>query len=275
MPSKILLIPFLLLLGLTIYLTVDYGDEYAPYIILPAVICVAIFIMGPQIDWFWFERYPPKLDPLEKKLLDKKVAIYPRLSLEQKKTFRSRVALFNYSKSYQEMAMPKVPEDVKIMMAISAAQLTIGLDDFLLENYEKVIVYPHKFPSPQYPDNWHISETFEEDGVMMFVAQNLMHGFINPSSYFNCALYELAKVVCKEQQLPELKSLEKVSIDELAAINNSNEEDLKEYIGLPELDSRALAMVQFIEFPTRLKAKHPDLFEEIRSVLNYNKEWLT
>lgn len=275
MPSKILLIPFLLLLGLTIYLTVDYGDEYAPYIILPAVICVAIFIMGPQIDWFWFERYPPKLDPLEKKLLDKKVAIYPRLSLEQKKTFRSRVALFNYSKSYQEMAMPKVPEDVKIMMAISAAQLTIGLDDFLLENYEKVIVYPHKFPSPQYPDNWHISETFEEDGVMMFVAQNLMHGFINPSSYFNCALYELAKVVCKEQQLPELKSLEKVSIDELAAINNSNEEDLKEYIGLPELDSRALAMVQFIEFPTRLKSKHPDLFEEIRSVLNYNKEWLT
>ena len=275
MPSKILLIPFLLLLGLTIYLTVDFGDEYAPYIILPAVICVAIFIMGPQIDWFWFERYPPKLDPLEKKLLDKKVAIYPRLSLEQKKTFRSRVALFNYSKSYQEMAMPKVPEDVKIMMAISAAQLTIGLDDFLLENYEKVIVYPHKFPSPQYPDNWHISETFEEDGVMMFVAQNLMHGFINPSSYFNCALYELAKVVCKEQQLPELKSLEKVSIDELAAINNSNEEDLKEYIGLPELDSRALAMVQFIEFPTRLKSKHPDLFEEIRSVLNYNKEWLT
>ena len=173
------------------------------------------------------------------------------------------------------MAMPKVPEDVKIMMAISAAQLTIGLDDFLLENYEKVIVYPHKFPSPQYPDNWHISETFEEDGVMMFVAQNLMHGFINPSSYFNCALYELAKVVCKEQQLPELKTLEKVSINELAAINNSNEEDLKEYIGLPELDSRALAMVQFIEFPTRLKAKHPELFEEIRSVLNYNKEWLT
>ena len=171
--------------------------------------------------------------------------------------------------------MPKVPEDVKIMLAISAVQLTIGLDEYLLEKYEKVIVYPHKFPSPQYPDNWHISETFEEDGVLMFVAQNLMHGFINPSAYFNCALYELAKVVKKDLQLPEIKSLEEISIDDLAQINNSNEKDLKEYMGLPEIDSAALAMVQFIEFPQRLRTKHKELFEDLRLILNYEEVWLS
>lgn len=230
--------------------------------------------MAPQIDWYWFEKNPPKLDPMEKKLLVKKVKIFQNLSIEEKKRLESRVALFNFSKSYQEMAMPNVPEDLKIMTAITACQLTLGFEEYLLESYEKVIVYPHPFPSPQYPENFHICESFEEDGVMLFEVKNFLHGFIKPNQYFNIALYEISRVVNRELKLSALSSLSTLSIDNLMALSGTNEEDLKKYIGLPELDAKAIAMVQFMENPARMHKVYPALFEEIQSMLNYKKEWL-
>lgn len=272
--SKILLIPLLILAGIAAYLTFQVDEDYAVWLIPPILTGAIVFIMGPQIDWFWFQRNPPKLDPLEKKLLLKKVKLYPNLSLEEKQTLESRVALFNFSKSYEEMAMPEVPEDLKIMMAISACQLTLGFEDYLLEKYEKVIIYPHPFPSPQYPEHMHISESFEEDGVFLFEIKNFLHGFIKPGQYFNIALYELAKVVDRELKLGEISALNTVSNDDLLAISGTNEEALKQYIGLPEIDSKALAMVQFIENPSRMSTMQNELFSQIKQTLNYKDEWL-
>ena len=273
MPSRILLIPILLLLGLAAYFTFMVDEDYAIYMLAPIIIGAVVFIMSPQIDWYWFEKNPPKLDPMEKKLLIKKVKIFQNLSVEEKKRLESRVALFNFSKSYQEMAMPNVPEDLKIMTAITACQLTLGFEEYLLESYEKVIVYPHPFPSPQYPENFHICESFEEDGVLLFEVKNFLHGFIKPKQYFNIALYEISRVVNRELELKELPSLSTLILNDLLALSGTNEEDLKKYIGLPELDSKAIAVVQFIENPARMHKTYPALFEEIQSMLNYKKEW--
>lgn len=273
MPSRILLLPILLLLGLAAYFTFMVDEDYSIWMIPPFVIGAVVYIMSPQIDWYWFQKNPPKLDPLEKKLLTKKVKIFQNLSLEEKNRLESRIALFNFSKSYQEMAMPNVPEDLKIMLAITASQLTIGFEEYLLERYEKVIVYPHPFPSPQYPEHMHICESFEEDGVILFEVKNFLHGFIKPAQYFNIALYEMSRIVDRELNLQEITSLNTLTINDLLSLSGTNEEDLKKYIGLPKLDAKAIALVQFIENPKRLSNRYPTLFKEIQALLNYKDDW--
>ena len=275
MPSKILFIPVLLILGLVAYFTFWVDEAYAIWMLPPIIIGAVIFILGPQIDWYWFEKYPPKLDESEKKLLLKKVKIFHNLSSEEKQKLESRVALFNFSKEYQEMAMPSVPEDLKIMLAISSCQLTLGFEEYLIERYEKVIIYPHPFPSPQHPEDFHICESFEEDGVLLFEVKNFLHGFVNPVQYFNIGLYEMARVINKELNLKNLSSLEGISMDELLALSHTNEEALKKYIGLPELDKKAVAMVLFIESPAKMRSNQAELFEEIKNMLNYKEDWFT
>ncbi len=274
MPSKILLIPILLLLGLTAYATIMIDEDYALWLIGPVILAAAVFIMGPQIDWFWYQKHPPKLDLLEKKLLIKKVRFYPTLPTELKEKLEHRVALFNFSKNYKGMSIPSVPEDVKIMMAISASTLTLGFEDYLLEKYEQVILYQHPFPSPQYPDQLHISEIYDEDGVFLFSIQPLMYGFVNPKQYFNIALYELARVVNQELSTGEIKALQSYSLDDILAISGTNQTDLEKYMGLNEIDIKAVAIVQLMEFPKAVKQYAPKLFNELCAHLNYEPAWL-
>jgi hypothetical protein len=274
MPSKILLIPILLLLGLTAYATIMIDEDYALWLIGPVILAAAVFIMGPQIDWYWFQKHPPKLDLLEKKLLLKKVRFYPTLPTALKEKLEHRVALFNFSKIYTGMSIPSVPEDVKIMMAISASTLTLGFEDYLLEKYEQVILYQHPFPSPQYPDQLHISEIHEEDGVFLFSIQPLMYGFVNPKQYFNIALYELARVVNQELSTGEIKALKPYSLDDILAISGTNQTDLEKYMGLNEIDLKAVALVQLMEFPNAVKQFSPELFNALCAHLNYNTAWL-
>jgi ribosomal 30S subunit maturation factor RimM len=110
--------------------------------------------------------------------------------------------------------------------------------------------------------------------VFLFEIKNFLHGFIKPGQYFNIALYELAKVVDRELKLGEISALNTVSNDDLLAISGTNEKALKQYIGLPEIDSKALAMVQFIENPSRMSKMQNELFSQIKQTLNYKDEWL-
>lgn len=53
--------------------------------------------------------------------------------------------------------------------------------------------YPHPFITPN--QDWiHISETYEEDSVMIYSAKHLQAAYANSKLYFNPALYEWSKV---------------------------------------------------------------------------------
>ncbi|MEZ4893439.1 MAG: hypothetical protein R2778_10550 [Saprospiraceae bacterium] len=85
-----------------------------------------------------------------------------------------------------------LPHDIELVLAAQAVTLNFHKEQILFPAFEKVIVYPKPFPSPEHPYP-HSSELYEPDGCLIFSAENLMRAFFNPGKLYQVGLHEYAK----------------------------------------------------------------------------------
>ena len=268
MLARILLIPFFVIALIFLYLTLEVDENYAVYIIIPVVLGAMIWVLSPQINWWWYKRNPPQLDPSIIQLLERHHPYYQQLFYEDKKKFQERVALFIIANDFTDPRGESVPEDIKGMIAASAVILKFGFEDLLYKDFEKVIVYPKPFPSPQYPRSFHASEIFAEDGVTLFSAQQVGEAFFNPKKYFDLPLYEYAKVFILTQNEHTFQPISESQIPALEAISGLSMTSISQYINLPikHLDARAISIHHFFHFPDAFKNALPNLFNLYTSI---------
>ncbi len=271
MPTRILAAPFLIILVVMFYLSFTIDESYSVFIISTSVILVLLYIFSPQIDWWWYLRYPPELDESFRQLLRQQHPFYMQLSPEHKLKFRQRVALYRLAKDFMSQGMEEVPEDLKFFTAVSGVHLTFGWDDYLLPKFEKIIIYPHPFPSPQYPEQFHASEVFEEDGVILFSAQHLVKGVLEPQRHFPVGLYELSKVMILSYPEKSWPKLSDDSWERLEQISGVSREALVQYINLKDIEPLPVSMVYFLSFPEAFLQEWPELYRQLNSILrSYN-----
>ena len=266
MLSKYLQIPFALGALAFLYIAWEVRSSYAIYIV-PFVIALAvIYVFSPQIDWWWFQHRPPELPAPLRHLVNTRFPFYQNLSADDKTRFRNRMALYMHANEFMPQAVESVPVDVKGVIAASVVQLTFGLDDYLLNKFEVIIVYPHPFPSPQFPEKWHASEIFEEDGVIMFSAEQLMAAFLQPDRFFNIGLYEYARVFRRCYPGVFFPVLGENGWESLQRISGFAKDFIEKWIGLPEPDAVAVAVAHFFVFPEKFKAVLPEVYEALTKI---------
>ena len=265
MITRWLSIPLAIIAAYGLYDTWKTGDNNLAYL-LPAVLLLAIiWVMGPQINFWWSQRNTPKLEPPAVKFLEQYSTFYQSLTEEQQQTFRDRVVLIRMAKDFKSQAKDDMPEEVRIAFSASLAQLTFGQEDFLLPQYETVVIYPAPFPSPAYPKDFHASETFDEDGVFLFAAQQFLNGFTNPRSYYQICLHELAvgyTRVTSDRPWPE------VSEDlwpQLTQISGFSREQIEQWINRPDVELLAVAIVHYLVFPKAFLEQLPELYGQLRA----------
>ena len=261
MPSRILAFPFVIGALVFLYLTWEKSESYAVFIVPFVVIGAIIYVFSPQINWWWYSRRPPELDPPIRQLLQKRNAFYQKLSPEKKKVFRNRMALFMIGNDYMAQVVESVPEDVKAVVAANAVQLTFGMENFLFPKFEKIVIYPKPFPSPQYPRKFHASEIFEEDGVVLFSAEQLMKSFVQPTRFYNIGLHEYAKVFrasYPEQVFPDLGEDIWQSLE---AISGFSQEFITKWINLEVISPGPVSIAHFFVFPEKFKSVLPEIYD--------------
>lgn len=267
MLSKIISIPFIIAAAVFLYLTWEISDRYALYIV-PFVISLAvIYILSPQIDWWWYQRYPPKLDAKVQQLFEKLLPFYKNLSPVAKERFRDRVALFMEGNDFIAKGTDTVPEDIKAVIAANAVWLTCGKKDYLFPKFEQVVIYPSPFPSPIYKV-WHTSELYEEDGVLLFSAEHLMKSFLQPTKFFNIGLYEYARAFMLTYPNEKYPSLGADIWEQLERVSGFSKKFILAWIGLEEkdVDVQAVSMVCFFVQPQRFVAALPELAETYQGI---------
>ncbi|MCB0704376.1 MAG: zinc-dependent peptidase [Saprospiraceae bacterium] len=264
--SRIISAPFLVLAIGFLYLTWDVNPSYAFYIIPCVIILAVIYIMSPQIEWWWAKRNPPELDDQARLLIHKHSGFYKRLSAEDKTYFRRRLVYFLMNKEFMPQAFELVPEDIKIMIAAAAVQVTFGQVDFVLEPFDKIVVYPEAFPSPQYPRHRHSSETFAEDGVILVSARHVAHGFMDPQKYYPSAIHEYAHVFMIKYPALEYPELPANSWEAITQISGFSKEKLLEWIGLPQVDPYLVMLTCFFSYPEKFESTLPDLYQSLVSL---------
>lgn len=258
---------------------INHDGSWAKWGVVPFIILAAAYVMSPQVNWWWYKRNPPEMNPKIQRLLEDYFAYYQKLSPELKKLFRERTTLYVLGNDFIRPVHPEdpnananrhnVPEDLKAAVAALAVQVSFGKKAFLTGKFENIIIYPHPFPTPQYGDTaFHTSEIYEPDGVILLASDILMAGFNSPQNYFSIGLYEFGrifKMMYPSVSYPVLNEntwwdLEKISGKSRAAIEST--------IGLTEVDLWGVAVYHFFTFPERFQKIMPDLYQLMTNIFN-------
>jgi hypothetical protein len=266
-PWRLIAAPFLL--G-SFYFFYKFFDDhsYAYYLTGCVVILAALYVLSPQVNWFFYKRRPPKLPEPIVRLFIQNIPFFRNLSNDNKKKFCDRVSLYMIASDFMPKVFEKVPEDVKAAAAACAVRVSFGKPDFLFPNFEHIIVYPKSFPSPQYPRNIHPSEIYDHDGVIMFSAEHLMHGIIQPQRFFNVGMHEYAKVFMESYPTEDWPELDESYWPKLEQVSGFGKEAIFKYMNLDDITPLAVSIVFFFDFPQKFKAVLPELYGQYATIFN-------
>ncbi|MEM9527803.1 MAG: hypothetical protein AAGA31_14405, partial [Bacteroidota bacterium] len=159
--------------------------------------------------------------------------------------FRRRTFLLKEATDIEGKAIEHFPEDVKVMVAASAATITFHREEFLLKGFEKVIFYRHFFPSPEF-EVLHSSELYPKDGAIIWTLNVFLRSCIEPKKYLHLGLYEYGRALMYlDQGLRSKLETLALNYSAITQITSFPEEKLKEFIGLEELDLAAITLVLY------------------------------
>lgn len=254
------------LIALGLILTWTTGDTHSALIIFPLMAAAGIYTLSPQIMWWHWMRNPPDLPTQLAPLLDR-FDLYRRLDLAGKREFRRRTFLLREATHFHGQAIEEIPPDIKIMAAASAATVGFHREEFLVGDFENIVLYRHYFPTPDH-EVLHCSELHEPDGAIIWTLNVFLRSCIEPRKYLHLGLYEYGRAVLLLE--PELRAaLGNSALDyqQVECISGFSETALKEYIGLEELDLTAISLVLYFTHAEEMKALQPKAFGSFQEEL--------
>lgn len=270
MPSKILAIPLVIVAIWNTYRSMATEEVHALGIIIPVILLGIVFVLSPQVNWWWYSRFRPDLAVGLARMLSVSGGPYRSWTPEEQEDFRKKTALFRMNISFKGAAFDdQIPEDVQVVVAACAVLLTRKLDEFLLSMFQVVVINPLPFLSPQYPEKAHISESYEEDKVLLFSLQHLMHGFMEPQRYYNIGLHEWARVLAWSYPQYPWPALGEDTWNQLPQISGISRNDLLNYINRPDVELLPAVIVHYVHYPERFRAILPEEAKQLREILGY------
>lgn len=255
---RILAAPFVLGLLVLLYFSWEVDSSHAKWIAIPVIALVALYILSPQINWWWSKKHPPALAAPIVQLI-KQNKWFTQLTPEIQKKFLHRLGRYMIGVDFKPMGEFTIPEDIKAICASCAVQVSFKHEDFIMAPFEHIVIYNHGFPSPQYPRQRHHSEIYEPDGVIMFSAPHLLKGYLEPEHYLNLGLYEYIRVFI-ETNISMAEKKPKISDEDIKSISNYDVEAFKKQLGLRVIDKVALMGVFYFQIPDNLMTVRKDVF---------------
>lgn len=257
--SSRLAAPFVIGALIVLYMTWTEGSHWAIWMAPMVLVSALIYVFSPQINWWYYSRYPRPLPEHQQQLLARHLGFYNRLDAPGKQRFEARIQLFMMGTDWMPLGWPdgreQVPIDIQLALASQAVSLTWNMEDVLLTPFEQVVVYPRPFPSPEYPFA-HASEMYAPDGCLIFSAEQVMQAFVQPTIWYNVGLHEFAKAMV--MRYPELPWPRVDDVwEKLDLVSNMQRAHVESVIGLAGVDALPVMMHHYRIFPERFREVFP------------------
>lgn len=267
--SKVLALPVMLAF---IYLLVFEAGSYAAvaaYILVPTILLVVLWIFHGQIDHWYLERNPIKMDEKMRGWFQKYSAFYNSLNPDETLKYESRLMLYLHGREFKSVGtneLRDVPYDLQCILASQVTMIMLGLEDYLLGDLDRIYVYKHPFKTPDY-QMFHNVETNVEDGILILNTEYAIPGVTN-TDYFNITLYGY---VCSFIEInPELDypALDMLDWTSPCNVLGLERELIQKLIGLEEYNLTAIHIVAFFMQPDKYKELKPGLYDQFCSLFN-------
>jgi Glucose-regulated metallo-peptidase M90 len=256
--ANLIALPFALSSLFFLYMAWMVDQAYSVYIIPFLLVSALIFVFQPQINWWWYSKRPPQLPAPFLQILERCSPFYQKLQPEQRKTFQDRVALFRMATDWSPQGFPEdeLPPDIALALSAQAVTLSFGRSKYLIPKFEKVIIYPRPFPSPEHPFE-HASELYVPDGCLLFSGEQVMRAFLQPQQWYNVGLHEYAKVFALENPTEPWPQLTDSAWEALERVSKMPRTHVESVIGLENVDALPVAIHHFFIFAEAFSREMP------------------
>ncbi len=250
------------------------------------------WVVGPLLGGLWyplsmrryFRRRKLLSEPFPQEwrdLLRRRILFYRRLDEEGRQRFERNVRIFLAEQRIFGEAGRPAPEDIKLLIAASAAMLCHGKPNWEWPTMRDIVVYPGAFDETSYQvgSDAPIIGMVQSQGAIIFSAPHLREGFRRKKDGKNVGLHELAHVMDMADgaadgvpgdldwkvEAPWVedihKHLEAEHGDRLRRV-------LGNYAYTNEAEFFAVAVEEFFERPAKVREADKELFELLEEYFN-------
>jgi MtfA peptidase len=236
-------------------------------------------VVGGAIAWFvGVRRYLARrklvgqpLPEAWKRALERCVDVYPKLEGEARQRFEQDVRIFIAEQRIYGPRGAEVKDEIKVLIAASAAIMSHGMPGWEWPNLRDIVVYSTSFDEDyEVAGDNPIAGMVHAQGPIVFSARDLKHGFCKPHDGLNVGLHELAHVmdfatgaangVPAGMEWVGTAPWIQVVAERLKKIRAGRNQTLRDYGGKNEAELFAVAVEAFFERPRRLRKRDPELY---------------
>lgn len=229
-----------------------------------------------------FLKYMPLSSPSAAQLaiIKNNCAFYNQLNTKQQKSFIKRVKRFIYLKEFiPRGGLEKVTEEMKLLIACCAIQMTFGFPKIYFEHFTRILIYPDNYYST-ITRKFHQGEV-NTKGIIVLSWSNFQYGFLDKTDGINLGFHELAHAIHFENLIFNneynffskslLNQFWKIANQEINSINSGKSSLLRPYAAnnLPEFF--AVVVENFFERPSQLHLYNRELYLLTAKILNQEK----
>ncbi len=234
------------------------------------MIFIYYFLKWKQINILKLFLYLKPLSAEHKEILRKKNPFYKKLSSEYKNRFEQRVNHFLINKNIRDESGNDVLDDIKVTIAATFIQLTIGLRPVFLSNFNTITV-------SQKNSDWGLNGTSKEFKLSW---PEFQLGISNSADGYNPGLQLMAEALFEENLLETtgaaifgesaFRKWQSVSKKQAEYFISTGLSQFKTYREVNKEKYFGATVVYFFEKPEDFKQRFPDMYKAIKGLLNQN-----
>jgi hypothetical protein len=208
------------------------------------------------------------------------VPFYRKLDDEGRRRFENDVRFFVAEQRIYGIRGAPVTDEIKVLIAASAAMLCHGWPDWEWPTMRDIVVYPTAFDEEyRIGASRHMAGMVHQQGPIIFSERDLRHSFSRPGDGLNVGLHEFAHVLDMAGGAADgvpagvawVASAPWVQViaDRMQRVRrNECRRVLRAYAGVNEAEFFAVAVETFFEQPARLRAHDPELYGLLAEYFN-------
>lgn len=203
--------------------------------------------------------------------------LYNALDKEGQRLFERRVQFFIDLKTFiPRGGLRRVSDEVKVLIAASAIQITFGYPNVYFRHFSKILVYPDNYKN-NITKQYHKGEV-NVKGIIVLSVKSLKQGWINQTDGINLGLHEMAHALSIENLVrneefgfvdqQKVKALKELARPEMYKINMGGETIFRKYGGANFREFFSVATEVFFEIPDTFKTYNALMYNLMVQILN-------
>ncbi|RBN50433.1 zinc-dependent peptidase [Flavobacterium psychrolimnae] len=266
-------------MSLQLFISILFGTLFLLLLIFRVVepTYVLIFNKPLYIHWYPFSK---KLKLSQRQILINDFPFYNRLSAKKKMYFEHRI--IEFVAKYQFIGKDiNVTEQMQILIAGTYVMLTFGMRNYLVNLFDKIIIYPFNYFSIVNQAH-HKGEFNPRMKAVVFSWEDFIIGHSTSNDNINLGLHEFSHVLhfhCLKSNDPSatvffdaFNEVIKYYSDPVLNKELTRTDYFRLYAYENQFEFLSLILEHFFETPHVFKSLHPELYAHVAAMINFKDE---